>query len=275
VFDAAMHQRATERLAIAGELRTAIEGGELRLVYQPQIDLETHRIVGVEALVRWAHPTRGMLGPIEFIGVAEETQLIVPLGSWVMWEACRQAASWARAHPDHPDLQLCVNVSAQQLGRAELVDAVRGALDETGLDPGCLHLEITESVLMGESDFFLEALLGLKLLGVKIAIDDFGTGYSSLAYLRRFPIDVIKVDKGFVDGLGTDDSRAHAVVAAVIDLAHALELTAVAEGVETPQQVGILERLGCDVAQGYHFDRPLPPSEIDERLAADVPRGAR
>ncbi len=267
VFDAAMHRRATERLTIANELRTAIVDDQLRLLYQPQVDMLTGEICGVEALVRWQHPIRGLLGPLEFIAIAEETQQIVPLGGWVLQEACRQAAIWQRLRPDGPILKLCVNVSAKQLARAELADDVARALAESGLEPSSLCLEITESVLMSDADFFLKSLLALKLLGVTVAIDDFGTGYSSLAYLRRFPIDIIKVDKGFVDGVVGDDPRGRAVVNAVVDLAHALKLCTVAEGVETADQVRALEQLGCDMGQGYYFARPLAAEAVTELLA--------
>ena len=267
IFDSAMHLRATERLNVANELRAAITEGQFRLRYQPQVRPATGELVGVEALVRWEHPSRGLVGPVDFIGVAEETDLIIPLGRWVLMEACRQAAEWQAQVPERAELKLCVNVSPRQLSRPDLIDDVAAALAESGLAPSSLCLEITETDLMGDAEFFLEAMLGLKLLGVSIAIDDFGTGYSSLAYLRRYPIDVIKVDKGFVGGLDGDDPRATAVMAAVVDLAHALGVVAVAEGVETRGQREHLVAMGCDGCQGYYFARPAPPEAIDALLA--------
>jgi diguanylate cyclase (GGDEF)-like protein/PAS domain S-box-containing protein len=267
IFDSAMHRRATERLTTANELRTAISRGQLRLHYQPQVNTVTGQLIGVEALVRWEHPTRGLIGPLEFIPIAEESYLIVPLGEWVLTEACRQGASWQSEYPDNGPLKLCVNVSAKQLMRPELIDDVAYALADSGFVPSSLCIEITESVLMSDADLFLEILLQLKMLGVDIAIDDFGTGYSSLAYLRRYPIDVIKVDKAFVDGLEDLDPKPTAVVAAIVNLAHALGVIALAEGVETQAQRHALERLGCDHCQGFYFGRPVEPGLIAQRFA--------
>jgi diguanylate cyclase (GGDEF)-like protein/PAS domain S-box-containing protein len=265
IFDSAMHQRATQRLTIANELRTAIGDGQLRLLYQPQVNVATGELVGVESLVRWQHPERGLLTPIEFIAIAEETHLIVALGDWVLMEACRQAAEWCQQYPDRTPLKLSVNVSPKQLARPELIDEVASVLARTGLVASSLCIEITESVLMN-GDLYLEALLALKLLGVSIGIDDFGTGYSSLAYLRRYPVDVIKVDKGFVDGLADPDPRPTAIMAAVVDLAHALGVIALAEGVETRSQQVALEELGCDECQGYYFSRPVRADVISALL---------
>ena len=267
LFDSEMHEQASQRLTIANELRTAISEGQLRLLYQPQVETATGQIVGVEALVRWQHPVRGLLGPVEFIHVAEETSQIVALGGWVLTEACRQAAAWQADYPECAGLKLCVNVSPKQLTRAELIDDVGTALAQSGLAASSLCIEITESVLMNDAEFFLEALLGLKMLGVGIAIDDFGTGYSSLAYLRRYPIDVLKVDKGFVDGLEEPDPRSTAIVAAVVHLAHALGVIALAEGVETGLQREALERMGCNQCQGYYFAKPVEPDAIATMLA--------
>jgi diguanylate cyclase (GGDEF)-like protein/PAS domain S-box-containing protein len=266
IFDSAMHRRANERLTVANELRSAISDGQFRLLFQPQVDTMTGEMLGVEALIRWQHPTRGLIGPLDFIPVAEESYLIIPLGDWVLTEACRQGARWQDEYPQRKPLKLCVNVSAKQLARAELVADVACALKESGLAPSSLCIEITESVLMSDVELFLQTLVGLKVLGVAIAIDDFGTGYSSLAYLRRYPIDVIKVDKAFVDGLEDSDPKPTAVVAAVINLAHALGVVALAEGVETEAQHGALERLGCDQCQGYYFGKPAPPEVISQLL---------
>jgi EAL domain-containing protein (putative c-di-GMP-specific phosphodiesterase class I)/anti-sigma regulatory factor (Ser/Thr protein kinase) len=235
----------------------ALDRSELRLCYQLEVDLAEESTTGVEALVRWQHPTLGLLPPSEFIDVAEETGLVVPLGDWVLQEACRELA---RRDP-RGGLRLSVNLSARQLGVPELIDTVRDVLDETGLDPSRLCLEITESVLMDDVQSSIDALLDLKALGVRLAIDDFGTGYSSLSYLRRFPVDVVKLDRSFVAGLGVD-SAATAIVAAVVNLAHALGIVVVAEGVETEAQLVALRALRCDRAQGYYWNRPLPADEL-------------
>jgi diguanylate cyclase (GGDEF)-like protein/PAS domain S-box-containing protein len=260
VFNPASRARTLERLRRAEELRVALDRSELRLCYQLEVDLAEEATTGVEALVRWQHPTLGLLPPSEFIDVAEETGLVVPLGDWVLREACRELA--ARETGDQPGgLRLSVNLSAHQLGVPGLIDTVRDVLAETGLDPSRLCLEITESVLMDDVQSSIDALLDLKALGVRLAIDDFGTGYSSLSYLRRFPVDVVKLDRSFVAGLGVD-SAATAIVAAVVNLAHALGILVVAEGVETEAQLVALRALRCDRAQGYYWNRPLPAGEL-------------
>ena len=271
IFDAALHARATQRLATIGALRNAVERDEFRLLYQPQVDLTDGRIVGVEALVRWQHPERGLLGAMDFIPLAEESQLVVPIGDWVIAEACRQAARW-RAEFAFP-LKVSVNVSARQLAYGNLADSIRTALTATDTPAEALCLEITENVLMSDAEFYLEALIGLKFLGVSLAVDDFGTGYSSMEYLQRFPLDVLKIDKAFVDGLGSGDGRVRAIPRAVIALARDLGMAVVAEGVETEEQTGELIRLGCRYAQGYYFARPQPPDLVSELLrAADRPK---
>jgi diguanylate cyclase (GGDEF)-like protein/PAS domain S-box-containing protein len=260
VFNPASRAKTLARIRRAEELRMALDRSELRLCYQLEVDLAEESTTGVEALVRWQHPTLGLLPPSEFIDVAEETGLVVPLGDWVLREACRELAE--RDPRDHPGgLRLSVNLSARQLGVPELIDTVRDVLDETGLDPSRLCLEITESVLMDDVQSSIDALLDLKALGVRLAIDDFGTGYSSLSYLRRFPVDVVKLDRSFVAGLGVD-SAATAIVAAVVNLAHALGIVVVAEGVETEAQLVALRALRCDRAQGYYWNRPLPADEL-------------
>jgi diguanylate cyclase (GGDEF)-like protein/PAS domain S-box-containing protein len=255
IFDEAMRADAVARLETESALRRALERGELRLHYQPQIDLATGAISGFEALVRWEHPVRGLLGPAAFIPLAEETGLIVGIGEWVLREACTEARRWPQP------LMLAVNLSARQLAQPDLVAMVRRALAETGTDPSTLCLEITESAVMESGAATTAQLRALKSLGVQLAIDDFGTGFSSLAHLRRFPVDVLKVDGTFVAGLGREPQDA-SIAAAVISLAHALGLKTVAEGVETEQQLAILEELGCDLGQGYLFGRPLPPDEV-------------
>jgi len=269
LFDDGMRAGAVARLQVEKDLHRALERDELRVVYQPEVELATGQVVAVEALLRWEHPERGVVGPAEFIEVSEETGLIVPIGEWVIEEACRQGAEWQRLYPDRPPLSVWVNLSARQLASPDLVPTVERALSRAGVGPGSLCLEITESVVMSDAPSSITLLRALKDLGVSLGIDDFGTGYSSLGYLKRFPVDVLKVDRGFVDGLGVD-SEDSAIVAAVVSMAHALGMTAVAEGVETAGQVAELRALGCDLAQGYYFARPQPPSAITDLLACGV-----
>jgi diguanylate cyclase (GGDEF)-like protein/PAS domain S-box-containing protein len=254
IFDEAMRADAVARLETESALRRALDRNELRLHYQPEIDLATGAIAGYEALVRWEHPVRGLLGPGAFLPLAEETGLIVGIGEWVLREACTDARRWTQP------LTLSVNVSARQLAQHDLVAMVRRALSETGTDPSTVCLEITESAVMESGAATTAQLRALKSLGVRLAIDDFGTGFSSLAHLRRFPVDVLKIDGTFVSGLG-DQPQDASIAAAVISLAHALGLTTVAEGVETDEQVTILRRLGCDRGQGHLFAPPLPLAE--------------
>jgi diguanylate cyclase (GGDEF)-like protein/PAS domain S-box-containing protein len=265
VFDAEMRAQALRRLNTEHAMPRALERNEFRILYQPIVSLETGTMTGVEALVRWEHPEHGLITPSEFVPIAEDNGLIVPLGSWVLREAMEQAAEWHRAHPSRGDLHVTVNLSARQLQDPGLPFAVATSLDELQMDPGALTLEITESVLMHDRDISLARLLDLKFLGVRLAIDDFGTGYSSLAYLQRFPLDVLKVDKAFVDGVARGPEES-ALAAAIIRLGHTLHLRTVAEGVESPSQVAHLRRLGCQEAQGYLFARPLVAGEIADCL---------
>ena len=266
LFDNAMRATAMDRLEIETALRRSLERRELRTLFQPVIDVRTGAISGVEALVRWEHPERGLLLPGEFIGVAETTGLIVPIGAWVLDAACRQVQRWLADHDGLSELRLAVNLSGRQLGSPDLVEQVRGALVDTGIDPALLELEITESVLMDDVEMSNQTLGQLKDLGVRLVVDDFGTGYSSLSYLRQFPVDGLKVDRSFVDGLGRDPSDS-AIVAAVVNLAHTLGLDAVADGVETADQLEELRTLGCDRAQGFHMSRPTDSAGIDRLLA--------
>ena len=260
IFDDAMRARIHTRGQLADQLAIGLERGEIINWYQPSIALETGRVVGVEALARWQHPTRGLLSPVDFIELAESTGLINQLGSAVLRSGLEQAAQWSAALGDRaPVLQ--VNLSPRQLSGGGLVAMVRAALDESGVAPSLLCFEITENALMDDVAHAVETLEELRALGVKVAIDDFGTGYSSLAYLRSFPVDVLKVDRSFVDGLGPDPEDS-AIVAAVIQLAHTLDLCAVAEGVETGAQLELLRQLGCDEAQGYLFSHPLPADDM-------------
>ncbi len=269
VFDNAMRANAVDRLDIENALRRSIERRELRVHYQPVVSIATGHIVGVEALLRWEHPERGLLLPGEFIGIAEETGLIVPIGAWVLEQACRQVHRWEASLPDRPKLSVAVNLSGRQLSHPGLVDDVAAVIGATGVDPGQVELEITESVLMDDVEMSADTLGRLKQLGVRLSVDDFGTGYSSLSYLRRFPVDLLKVDRSFVDGLGSDPSDS-AIVEAIITLAHTLGLEAVAEGVETEAQLAELRLRSCDLAQGYLLARPAAGDLIAETLVGRV-----
>ncbi len=268
MFDGKMRVRALRRLATENELRQAIEEGELRLYYQPLVHVNTGRVSALEALVRWDHPRRGLLAPDQFIPVAEDSGLIVPLGDWVLEEACRQWARWHSAAPDRQPLTMAVNLSTRQLGRPNFERAVHRVLVETGVEPAHLSLEITESVFLEAAPSILATLHGLRELGVRLAIDDFGTGYSSLTYLKRIRVDALKVDRSFVQGLG-QDSEDSAIVAAMVSLAHALGLSAIAEGVESAEQLEHLRLLDCDLAQGYYFAAPQPPESVWELVESD------
>jgi diguanylate cyclase (GGDEF)-like protein len=265
LFDATLRERVMERLETEAALRQAIDRGELRLVFQPEVSLTDGRVVGVEALLRWQHPERGLLSPGAFLPMAEETGLIVPMGTWALEQACRHAKDWRGNHQDAPPFVVWVNLSARQLCEPGLPERVAEIVADTGADPTMVGIEITESVLMEDINAVGAALEALKALGLKLAIDDFGTGFSSLSYLKRFPVQMLKIDQSFVAGLGEDEGDS-AIVRAVIELAHSLGLEAVAEGVETAGQLAALRRLGCDTAQGYYFDRPGAPSTISALL---------
>jgi diguanylate cyclase (GGDEF)-like protein/PAS domain S-box-containing protein len=256
-FDRSVRSRAVERLELEAELRDALTAGQLSLAYQPEVMLsDTTRMFGVEALLRWQHPQLGAISPARFIPVAEQSGLIVEIGEWVLGEACRQAAAW-RAD-GHTDFVMAVNLSPRQLSSPQLAGVVETALQVNGLPPSALCLEITESAIMEHPEAAQRILQGLKTLGVRLAIDDFGVGYSSLSHLKYLlPVDVIKIDKSFVDGL-LESNDARAIITAIIQLAHALGVTAVGEGVETAGQAAALRDLGCHVAQGYHFSKPVP-----------------
>ncbi|HZA82696.1 MAG TPA: EAL domain-containing protein, partial [Actinomycetes bacterium] len=250
------------------DLRRALETGELFLHYQPTIDLASGQVVGAEALARWQHPIRGLVPPTEFIPLAEASGLIQRLGAWVLLEACRQASSWQQinAHRDKP-LTLSVNLSGKQLQHAQVVEDVAEALRDSGLPPESLVLEMTESVLMDDSETVLDILRQLKQLGPRLAIDDFGTGYSSLSYLHRFPVDMLKIDRSFVERLSHASDNAE-LARTIVRLGQSLQLVTVAEGVEDSAQFLALRRMGCDVGQGYYFGRPMEGEHI-ERLLSD------
>jgi len=264
-FAASMNVAAAERVELEGALRQAIEGGDLRLHYQPQIDAATGRVIGVEALVRWQHPERGLVPPGKFIPLAEETGLIEPLGQWVLDAACGQL--WALRRQGGYKLRMAVNLSARQLRQEDLVDHVRDLLAKYDIDAGELELEITESVAMENPNVTIGILRQLRDLGVELAIDDFGTGYSSLAYLKLLPIQRLKLDRSFVSEIETDHNDA-IICSATIALAHSLGLEVVAEGVETEQQLTYLRYLGCDLIQGYYFSKPLAEDDLVRFLAA-------
>jgi diguanylate cyclase (GGDEF)-like protein/PAS domain S-box-containing protein len=268
VFDPTVHERSGGRLTTEGALRAALDREELRLLFQPAFDLHTRRVVGIEALVRWKHPERGLIDPAEFLPLAEETGLIRPLGEWVLTEACAVAARWSLA-PGH-ERRVWVNLSAQEVADPELLAIVKRVLDRTGLSPDQLGLELTETTLLHEAEPAVALLEALHELGVALALDDFGTGSSSLAYLHRFPVDVLKVDRSFVINLGRDP-RMSTIVKGVGAMAHALGMVVVAEGVEASDQLATLRTLGCDVAQGNFLAPPLPKDHLDELLAVAEP----
>ncbi|MEO8423466.1 MAG: EAL domain-containing protein [Actinomycetota bacterium] len=261
VFEPAMHDTALRRLELKADLQRALEHEEFILHYQPVIELDSGRITGVEALIRWIHPDRGIVQPLEFIPLAEETGLIVPIGRWVLREACRYTVDLQSEFPMDPPFHMAVNLSARQLARPEIVDEVRDILAETGLTAASLTLEITESMVMQDMELAIERLNQLKELGVLLAIDDFGTGYSSLNYVRRFPVDILKIDKSFIDEVA-DGGESSALTAAVIELAGILNLKPVAEGIERADQLERLMELKCDMGQGYFFARPLAPRAL-------------
>ncbi len=273
VFDERTHQRAVYQLRTGNDLHRALARGEFQVHYQAIVDVVSGDVAGFEALARWQHPTRGLILPGEFIALAEETGLIVPLGAWVLEEACRQVAAWQSGRSEGvAPLFVSVNLSPRQLAEPALPAEVARILQHTGIDPDCVSLEITESTLMHDAESAISTLRALRALGVHLSVDDFGTGFSSLSYLKRFPVEALKVDRSFVDGLGREAGDS-AIVTAVITLAHALGLRAVAEGVETDVQLGELRALHCDMAQGYLFSKPEPASRA-ERLVNPVTSGA-
>jgi diguanylate cyclase (GGDEF)-like protein/PAS domain S-box-containing protein len=262
VFDSTMNEQATERLALESAMRRAIERDELRVFYQPIVKLEDTSVVGFEALVRWEHPELGLISPAEFIPLAEETGMIVPIGAWVLEEACRQVKLWEDERSAARGLMLSVNVSARQFQSPDLVETVADVLRRTGYDPTHLKLELTESMMMQDVERTIQRLHELKALSIQLSIDDFGTGYSSLAYLRRFPISVLKVDKSFIHRLGMDPQD-DAIARSIVTLASDLGMQVVAEGIETVEQLTFLRALTCDFGQGYYFSRPLPAAQAE------------
>ncbi|WP_421121942.1 putative bifunctional diguanylate cyclase/phosphodiesterase [Aquihabitans daechungensis] len=265
VFEAHMHTSVFERLELKADLVRAIDDGQLRCHYQPIVSLQTGRITGVEALVRWDHPTRGLLFPDAFIPLAEDTGLIVPLGRWVMREACQQLRAWQLRLPASSTMSMSINLSVRQLMHEQIIRDVREAVDDAGLDPSTVTMEITETTLMHDTEMTRERLAELREIGVSLAVDDFGTGYSSLQYVQRFPIDIIKIDRSFVTGLGTNPGDG-AVVQSMIELSQRLGVHTVAEGIDRPEQVTLLQSLGADLGQGYLFSKPVVADQITALL---------
>lgn len=255
VFDATMHTRAVKLLELENDLRRAIDRQEFELFYQPILLIKERKLKGFEALVRWRHPQRGIVSPTEFVPIAEETGLILPIGRWVLNEACRQMAEWQRQFPDNP-MDINVNLSGRQLSQTDMVEQVMQALRQSGLKPQHLILEITESVVMENPESSIAMFERLKALGIQINIDDFGTGYSSLAYLQKFPVDTMKIDRSFISRIGQDPENAE-IVRTIVALAHGLNIKVTAEGIETEEQLEKLASLSCENAQGYLFSKPL------------------
>jgi EAL domain-containing protein (putative c-di-GMP-specific phosphodiesterase class I) len=280
VFAPDMDSAIIGQLQLKAELARAVERGEFTVHYQPTVELATGRLAGVEALVRWEHPDRGLVPPLDFIPLAEQTGLIVPIGRYVLNEACRQMKTWQGLFPARPPMTVSVNLSARELDEPGLVGSVRAALQQSGLAPADLVLEITESLLLVDLPGTISKLSELRALGVRLAIDDFGTGYSSLAYLENLPVDILKIDKSFVDRIGenpSDSATAHSgapqqpvMVSAISQLGHALHLQMVAEGIEQPEQVEMLRGLDCQYGQGYYFARPLTPDALDALLHRQI-----
>jgi EAL domain-containing protein (putative c-di-GMP-specific phosphodiesterase class I) len=266
-FKPAMNVRAVERQSIEENLRRAVERQEFALQYQPKISLKTGEITGAEALLRWMHPTRGVISPAQFIPVAEESGLIAPIGNWVLREACKQARSWMDA--GLPLVSMAVNISAVEFRNERFLEGVFTALQDTGLEPRSLELELTESVLMKRAESTESILKALRASGVQLAVDDFGTAYSSLSYLRKFPIDALKIDPSFIRHIATTPGE-NSIVTAIISMGGILKLRIVAEGVETAQELAFLQAQDCDEAQGYFFSRPAPPEQFANLLKTGV-----
>ena len=265
VFENKMHEAVIKRIELEADMRRAIEREEFTLHYQPIIDLRSQSIMGIEALVRWNHPQHGLIPPDDFIPLAEETKLILPLGRWILETACQQAREWQCQYGSESWLSITVNLSTREFLQKKLVEIVAAALDKSGLSPQCLILEITESVMLQDTEATINKLQELKNLGVRLAIDDFGTGYSSLSYLQRFPVDILKIDKSFIDKIALDKEGA-AVANAIITMSETLNLRTIAEGIESLGQKAVLQNLGCELGQGFHFAKPLRAKAMSEFL---------
>jgi EAL domain-containing protein (putative c-di-GMP-specific phosphodiesterase class I) len=270
-YSSELNARALHKLSLTAQLRKALERDELVLFYQPKVDLATEQVTGAEALVRWIHPERGMIPPFEFIPLAEENGLIVPLGEWVMRAACRQSKAWSAVAASVP--RISVNVSSHQFRAGNLPGLFESILRETGVDAANICLELTEGVIMENAESNIEMLRRIKALGAKLSIDDFGTGYSSLSYLSKFPLDELKIDRSFVMPIKNADER-HAIVTAIIAMAHGLDLSVVAEGIETEAQKAFLRAQGCDEFQGYLKSKPVPADEFGSKFLLPIQRAA-
>ena len=270
VFDQAMHDAAMRRLQLEHDLRKALDANELALHYQPIISLETGGLIAFEALLRWQHPELGPVSPMDFIPIAEETGLIVPIGLWVVEQACRQLRRWQDRFPSRSGMTMNVNLSKRQITQADLCDTIAATTKACDIDPRHLSLEVTENVIMQSVDQVVPILEQLKTLGLELAMDDFGTGHSSLSCLHRFPIDVLKIDRSFIRNMGMNVEFA-AITQAVVTLAHNLDMRVVAEGIEQPEQLAQLQALECDYAQGFLIARPAPPEEVEALLSSDAP----
>ena len=266
LFDSAMHEHAVALLDLEANLRRAIEREELRLHYQPIVDLDSGRVESLEALVRWEHPRRGLLLPAGFVPVAEESGQIIAMGRWVLREACRQLADWKSSLPDIEDLAVNVNLSSKQFSVPDLVPYIERVLEETDLEPERLRIEITESALIESAELAAGTLLQLQKLGIQISLDDFGTGYSSLSYLQRFPIDTLKIDRSFVSRMESDPENLE-IARTIVTIGRNLGKNVVAEGIETVEQLELLRQLQCDHGQGYLFSKALAPSDLVEWFA--------
>jgi EAL domain-containing protein (putative c-di-GMP-specific phosphodiesterase class I) len=266
VSDAAMHANAVKRLKLETDLRNAFDHEEFRVYYQPIVSLQTGKIAGFEALTRWQRP-EGILSPIDFIAVAEETGLIIPMNRRLVRESCQTLRSWQTTFPSSPPLTMSVNITSKEFAHPELASEIHKTLELTGLDPACLQLEIIETIAMGDAEKSGHVLSQLKALGVRLSIDDFGTGYSSLSRLRRIPVDTLKIDRAFISHMESD-SESREIVRIIIMLAHNLGLKVVAEGTETEAQISLLKQLNCEMAQGYLFSRPAPERTMSDLLSA-------
>ena len=266
VFDRRMHDDAVAVLQLETDLRRAVERGEFRVHYQPIVSLESGRISGFEALIRWQHPERGLLGPVEFMAVAEETGLIIPMGQWVLTEACRQTRAWQETVVSDPPLAISVNLSSKQFLQPDLIERIHQTLMATHLDAHDVKLEITESVVMKNASEAIAMIGQLRDLGVKIYMDDFGTGYSSLSFLHRFPVDTLKIDRSFISRISAQDENSE-IVRTIVALAHSLHMEVIAEGVETEDQLEHLRALHCEYGQGFHFSQPVDAQAAGELIA--------
>ena len=270
VFDTEMHNEAMRQMQLENDLRRALERGEFRVYYQPIVSLTTGRLAGFEALMRWQHPERGLVSPGDFIPIAEETGLILPMGQWILMEACRQMSEWQKKYPQYRRLSMSVNISSRQFSQRGTIDLLKNVLEKTGLNPALLKLEITETAIMENTETAMEILLALKKMGVQLSVDDFGTGYSSLGYLYRFPMDVLKIDRSFISRVDTDGEKLE-LVRTIITLAWNLGMDVIAEGVETTKQLAQLKMLKCEYGQGYLFSKPMSAEHTEKFLLLPNP----